>query len=582
MARLQNEDINHVRQSVDITDVISQYIPVEKKGRNYVAICPFHDDTNPSLTISPEKQIYKCFVCGAGGNVFTFVQKYTNVSFIEAVDILAKSVNIDLNLNTKNFTYSISEEEEKYFKITNEASNFLNYQLMNSNNEMLLKYLKKRNLGENVIQHFNIGYEQDHALVNFIKRKAYDENDALAINLINSGDFGFRSVFNNRLVFPIHDKYEHVVGFSGRILHDDENIAKYVNSNDNIIYTKGNILYNYHRAKTSAKHQNEIYLVEGVMDCVAFYQADVLNSVAPLGTALTKNQAQQIRSLAPHVIIAFDGDQAGQMATVKAIEILLEFNLKVEVLTSFKEDDPDDYLNKFGKEDFKEKLKIRLSWMDFLIEYYNAKLNLDNFEERKNFTIILAKFVEKIQNKFDQEYFLDKISQITNFNQNQIRQLVLPKTRKSQTRPVKKTKSLMKNRVEYNIIGQMLSGKEAAFYIRDNLGFLVDEKCNRLYLLLIDYYQKNDDIIEADLISKISQEDPNLEELFLEIIASNNVIKVYDKDIIDENINLLEVRLIERQIKQLRQMHTIDNEEKALQAKKIAQLNFRKSKILEK
>lgn len=583
MARLQNEDINRVRQSADITDVISQYIPIEKKGRNFVAICPFHDDNNPSLTISPDKQIYKCFVCGAGGNVFTFVQNFNNISFVEAVDTVAKSVNIDLNINTKSFTYTLIDDQREYFKITEDATNFLNFQLTNSNNNVLNDYLKTRKLSKEDIQYFNIGYEQDHGLVNFLSRKGYKEADLIDVNLINSGDFGLRSVFNNRLVFPIHDKYEHVVGYSGRILHDDENIAKYVNSNDNVIYTKGDILYNYHRAKDVAKRENEVYLVEGVMDCVAFYQADVFNNVATLGTALTQNQAKQIRSLSPHVVIAFDGDNAGKMATVKAVEILLEHNLKIEVLTSFNDLDPDDYLKKFGKEDFNKKIKLRLSWMDFLIKYYNDKYNLDNFEERKEFTVTLSKFTDKIKDKFDQDYFTNKIAEITNFTQAQISQLIPQKRQAPQVeKVVRKRNTTLKNRVEYNIIGQMLSGKEAAFYIRDNLGFLADEMLNRLYLLLIDYYYHNEEIILADVISKINQEDEQLAPLFLEIINNNRVIQEYDKEIIDENIGLLEVRLIERNIRDLRNMHTLDDSEKALRAKKIAQLRLRKSEILEK
>ncbi|NLC54976.1 MAG: DNA primase [Erysipelothrix sp.] len=583
MARLQNEDINRVRQSADISEVISQYIPIEKKGRNFVAICPFHDDNNPSLTISPDKQIYKCFVCGAGGNVFTFVQNYNKVSFIEAVDTVAKSVNIDLNINTTQVNYNISDSQKEYFKITEDATNFLNFQLTNTSNQVLIDYLDKRKLTAKEIDYFNVGYEEDHSLVNFLKRKGYKDSDLVDINLVHDTDYGFRSVFNNRLVFPIHDRYQNVVGYSGRILFDDKDSAKYVNSNENVIYTKGDVLYNFHRAKDDAKREGESFLVEGVMDCIAFYQADVYNSVATLGTALTVNQASQIRTLAPKVVIAFDGDNAGKMATVKAIDVLLDHNLKIEVLVSFKNLDPDDFLKKYGKEEFNNKLKIRLSWMDFLIQYFNEKYNLDNFEERKEFTVTLAKFKSKIKDNFDQEYFLNKIAKITNFTASQISQLI-PETKNivSQPKLVKRRNRSLRNRVEYNIIGQMLTGKEAAFYIRDNLGYLTEDSLNRLYSLLIDYYFHNDEIVIADVISKINQEDEELSPLFLEIINSDNVIKEYDKEIIDENIGLIEVKLIERNIKDLRSKNTIDDSEKALQAKKIAELNLRKSEILEK
>lgn len=583
MARIQNEDIDRVRQSADITEVISQYIPIEKKGRNFVAICPFHDDSNPSLTISPEKQIYKCFVCGAGGNVFTFVQNYNNVSFVEAVDTIAKSVNIDLNINTTKLDYKMSDKEEKYFKITEDATNFLNFSLTNTKNQKIIEYLKQRKLTQKDIEYFNIGYEEDHSLVEFLKRKGYRETDLVEINLINSGDYGVRSVFNNRLVFPIHDRFKNVVGYSGRITYNDDNIAKYVNSNENKIYTKGDILYNHHRAKDSSKREGEVYLVEGVMDVVAFFQADVFNSVATLGTALTQNQAQQIRGLCPHVIVAFDGDNAGQMATVKAIDVLLDHNVKIEVLTGFKDLDPDDFLRNNGKEKFNTTLKTRLSWMDFLIKYYNEKFNLDNFEERKEFTTTLSKFTDKIKDKFDKEYFLNQIEKITNFTQNQISQLIPQKQIKvSKPRPIKRVSRMRSNRVEYNIIGQMISGKQAALYIRDNLGFLADDELNRLYLLLIDYYYHNEEIIIADVISKINQEDEELSELFLEIIGNDNIIKEYDKDIIDENISLTEVRLIERNIRELRRLSTMDDSEQALRAQKIAALNLRKSEILEK
>lgn len=583
MARLQNEDINRVRQSADITEVISQYIAVEKKGRNFVAICPFHDDSNPSLTISPDKQIYKCFVCGAGGNVFTFVQNYNNVSFVEAVDTVAKSVNIDLNINLKSQTYTLSDDDKKYYKITEDATNFLTFSLTNTKNQNIIDYLEKRKLSQKEIKFFDIGFEQDHSLVEFLQRKGYQKDDLIEINLINSGDYGLRSVFNNRLVFPIHDRFGHVLGYSGRITYNDENTAKYVNTNDNVIYTKGNVLYNYHRAKDFAKRESEVYLVEGVMDVVAFFQADVLNSVSSLGTALTSSQASQIRSLSPHVVIAYDGDQAGLMASVKAIETLLDQNLKIEVLVGFMDLDPDDYLKSHGKVKFNEALEKRLSWMDFLIKYYNEKYNLDNFEERKEFTVVLSKYSSKIFDKFDKEYFLNQIQKITNFSQNQISQL-LPKNQdqKSPKRPRLNKRAAKRDLLEYNIIGQMLSGKEAALYIRDNLGFLVDEELNRLYLIILDYYLTYDKIVEADVVSKINQEDKELAELFLDIVSNDNVIKEYNKDIIDQNIGLIEVRLIERNIRELRQLSTMDDDEQALRANKIAQLNLRKSEILEK
>lgn len=584
MARIKSEDIDRVRQSVDIVDVISQYIAVEKKGRNFAALCPFHDDSNPSLTISSEKQIYKCFVCGAGGNVFTFIQNYKHVSFVEAVDSVARHANINLNLNLNNFQQNkFTKDEENYYKIMEDASNFLNYSLLNSKNNVVLNYLDKRDLNNKELKYFDVGYENDHSLVKFLKRKGYKKQDLIEINLVNEYEQRLVSVFNNRLVFPIHNKYEKIVGFSGRILHSDSDSAKYVNSNENTIYTKGDVVYNLHRAKDSAKRQQEVFLVEGVFDVIAFYKADVFNSVATLGTALTKNQAQQISTLSKNVVIAFDGDAAGQMASVKSIEILLDYANKIEVMQGFKDLDPDDYLKEHKKTRFNEALKMRVSWMDFLIKYFNQKYNLDNFEERKEFTITLVKFLKKIKDKFDKQYFLEEIEKITKFNKNQIQQL-LPKD-ENKVKPqkvIEKKVKIRNHRVEFNILGQMLSGKLAAFYIRDNLGFIADEKLNRLYLLLIDYFNDREELIEADVISKINNEDSELLDVFLEIVNNDSVIKKYNKKIIDENIGLIEVKLIERNIRELRKQSSLDDQEQALKAKKIAELNLRKSKILEK
>ena len=584
MARIKSEDIDRVRQSVDIVDVISQYIAVEKKGRNFAALCPFHDDSNPSLTISSEKQIYKCFVCGAGGNVFTFIQNYKHVSFVEAVDSVARHANINLNLNLNNFQQNkFTKDEENYYKIMEDASNFLNYSLLNSKNNVVLNYLDKRDLNNKELKYFDVGYENDHSLVKFLKRKGYKKQDLIEINLANEYEQRLVSVFNNRLVFPIHNKYEKIVGFSGRILHSDSDSAKYVNSNENTIYTKGDVVYNLHRAKDSAKRQQEVFLVEGVFDVIAFYKADVFNSVATLGTALTKNQAQQISTLSKNVVIAFDGDAAGQMASVKSIEILLDYANKIEVMQGFKDLDPDDYLKEHKKTRFNEALKMRVSWMDFLIKYFNQKYNLDNFEERKEFTITLVKFLKKIKDKFDKQYFLEEIEKITKFNKNQIQQL-LPKD-ENKVKPqkvIEKKVKIRNHRVEFNILGQMLSGKLAAFYIRDNLGFIADEKLNRLYLLLIDYFNDREELIEADVISKINNEDSELLDVFLEIVNNDSVIKKYNKKIIDENIGLIEVKLIERNIRELRKQSSLDDQEQALKAKKIAELNLRKSKILEK
>lgn len=583
MARINNEDINRVRQSANITEVIGQYLSIEKKGRNFVALCPFHEDNNPSMSISEDKQIYKCFVCGAGGNVFTFVSKFSNVSFVAAVKVVADFVNIPLDISEYTSERKIDDNLVPLYKMMDDALDFMHFKLMNSQEKLINDYVKNRGLTNKEMEYFDVGYESDNSLADFLPKKGYDITDLVSVNLLNDYDYGLRSVFNNRLVFPIHNQYKNTVGFSARAIIDDSNIPKYINSNENIIYTKGDILYNYHRAYETAKKENKIYLVEGVMDAIAYYQGDVLNVVASLGTALTNKQAELLKSMANHVIISYDGDSAGQMATVKAINTLIKHRFTIEVLDGFSDLDPDDYIKKYGKDKFNEALEEKVGYLDYLIRYFKVKYNLDNFEERKEFTVTLLKYMSSINSDFDKEYFINQIANLTKFTQSQIAKLVTPEGIKPQVvAPQRKISGITSKRAEYNLIGQMLSGKEAAIYIRNEIGFLPDPQLAGIYLIINDYYFKNDELNEADLISYVDQSDNNLSDLFLSILNNDTIIKEYSKDIIDENIDLIKVRLIDEEIKQLR-LEVVDGVNEQVEIlNKITELYLQRSEILRK
>ncbi len=583
MARINNEDINRIRQSANITEVIGQYLSIEKKGRNFVALCPFHEDNNPSMSISEDKQIYKCFVCGAGGNVFTFVSKFNNVSFVSAVKVVADFVNIPLDITEYKTERKIDDNLVPLYKMMDDALNFMHFKLINSQENLINDYIKKRGLTSKELEYFDVGYESDNSLADFLPKKGYDLSDLVSVNLLNDYDYGLRSVFNNRLVFPIHNQYKNTVGFSARAIIDDSNIPKYINSNENIIYTKGDILYNYHRAYETAKKENKVYLVEGVMDAIAYYQGDVLNVVASLGTALTNKQAELLKSMANHVVISYDGDSAGQMATVKAINTLIKHRFTIEVLDGFSSLDPDDYIKKYGKDKFNEALEEKVGYLDYLIRYFKVKYNLDNFEERKEFTVTLLKYMSSINSDFDKEYFINQIANLTKFTQSQIAKLVTPEGIKPKViTPIKKIGSITSKRAEYNLIGQMLSGKEAAIYIRNEIGFLPDPQLAGIYLIINDYYFKNDELNEADLISYVDQSDSNLSDLFLSILNNDTIIKEYNKAIIDENIDLIKVRLIDEEIKQLR-LEVVDGVDEQVEIlNKITELYLQRSEILRK
>ena len=320
-----------------------------------------------------------------------------------------------------------------------------------------------------------------------------------------------------------------------------------------------------------------------VMDAIAYYQCDVLNVVASLGTALTNKQAELLKSMANHVVISYDGDSAGQMATVKAINTLIKHRFTIEVLDGFSSLDPDDYIKKYGKDKFNEALEEKVGYLDYLIRYFKVKYNLDNFEERKEFTVTLLKYMSSINSDFDKEYFINQIANLTKFTQSQIAKLVTPEGIKPKViTPIKKIGSITSKRAEYNLIGQMLSGKEAAIYIRNEIGFLPDPQLAGIYLIINDYYFKNDELNEADLISYVDQSDSNLSDLFLSILNNDTIIKEYNKAIIDENIDLIKVRLIDEEIKQLR-LEVVDGVDEQVEIlNKITELYLQRSEILRK
>ena len=584
MAHLNNEEITNVRQQANISEIISQYIPIEKKGRNFTAVCPFHEDTNPSLSISEEKQIFKCFVCGVGGNVFTFVSRYTNVSFVQAVKVVADYVNIPLTISVSEENIQVDSQYSTEYAIVNESMNYFHYKLVNDQSQDVFHYLSERQLTADEIEYFDIGYEENDSIINFLNKKGYTDEQLEQVNLININEYGKRSVFNNRLLFPIHNESGRAVGYSGRITNKNSQSAKYINSSESAIYTKGDIVYNYHRAKLALAQEDTVYLVEGVMDVIGFYKGNVKNVVATLGTAMTPVQARKIRKLGHKVVISYDDDNAGRMATLKAIALLIKENMTVEVLTGFAGLDPDDYIKEHGQDGFKDVLVKRESYLDFIVNYFKHKYNLNNFEERKQFTFDLTKYLGIINNGFDREYLINQIVSLTNFSEKQVLQLHKPEAKVSENRiPLVKQVSVSQDRAEFNIIGQMLTGKKATMYIRDNLGFLTNLNLNTIYLSLVDYYNYHDEILsDADLISLTSQEDEAVGELMLYLLNEDTVIKEYNKQIIDESIKSIQIKLIDDTIKRLRDQKFLDEEEQLALIEEISELQKQKHVLLGK
>ena len=305
------EKINEIRQHADIVDIISRHISVTRKGKNFFAICPFHNDTNPSMSISKEKQIYKCFVCNAAGNVFTFLQKYKKMPYMQAVKEVADLVGIEFQLSNQKKDEVINLKDKTIYDILIDATTFYKNSLFASKNA--LDYCTNRKLDTQIIADFNIGYSPDfNKLPLYLENKGYKKEDIFRSGLVIDTDGELKDRFSNRLIFPLTDLNGKIVAFSGRIIEKSD-MAKYVNSPETSIFTKGKTLYNYSNALPYIKQDKKMYICEGYMDCIALYRANVKNAVALMGTAFTNEHLKISEYLGVTIVLCLDGDNPGNL-----------------------------------------------------------------------------------------------------------------------------------------------------------------------------------------------------------------------------------------------------------------------------
>ena len=358
---VSEELINEIRRSVNIVDVVSDYIPVEQKGRNYFALCPFHDDHNPSMSISPDKQIYTCFVCGAHGNVFNFVMDYEHVSFIDAVKMIGRRVGVNIDLPTQ---YKKPKEKglEDLYNIYDIANKFYQNNLSTKEGSDAREYLSNRDFKEDVIKEFGIGLSLNNKLSSMLLKK-YDKDILIRSGICNESGGNIFDAFTERIMFPLWDIDGNVVGVSGRI-YKAKASSKYVNSKESDIFKKGKLIYNYHRAKEEVRKKKFVLVVEGFMDVIALYKVGIKNVVAMMGTAVTNEQANLLKRLSTNIFLCFDGDSAGNMATMSCANELTKVGITPKVIRLPENLDPDEYIKKYGSDNFNDYLDNPKSLID--------------------------------------------------------------------------------------------------------------------------------------------------------------------------------------------------------------------------
>ncbi|WP_026674674.1 DNA primase [Alkalihalobacterium bogoriense] len=413
--RIPDETIEQIRKSSDIVDVIGDYVQLKKQGKNFSGLCPFHGEKTPSFSVSPDKQLYHCFGCGAGGNVFSFLREIEGYTFIEAVRQLAKRANIHLPETSREDSDSSNHEQKEIAKGHELAAKFYHHILLNvKNGEEGLHYLKERGFTDEMIETFQIGYapESWDSLVSFFEKRKLNMKLLEQSGLLGIREFDrkFYDRFRKRVMFPIWDGQGNVIAFGGRTLGDDK--PKYLNSPETIIFSKSKTIYGLHLARPTIRKENQAVLFEGYVDVIAAWGAGVKNGVATLGTSLTEMQAKIIRRNAESVVICYDSDEAGIQAAFRAAGILEATGAYVKVAALPDKFDPDDYIQKFGGERFKtDVIGASLTLMAFKMQYLRRGKNLQDEGERMRYIEEVLGEITRLQNPVERDHYLRQIAE---------------------------------------------------------------------------------------------------------------------------------------------------------------------------
>ena len=371
--RYSDEILEEVKQSNDIVEVVSQYIHLKRSGRNYFGLCPFHNEKSPSFSVSPDKQIFHCFGCGVGGNVISFISKIEGIGFKEAIEVLAEKANITLPTNSSNVDSKKEELKAKVYKVNSFAAEYYHQRLYKPESKMGQEYIKQRKLNNETLESFKIGFSgKFDELYQALVKEGFKDEEILESGLVNKSDKGmYIDRYRNRLMIPILDERNRVIAFGGRVLDDSK--PKYINSPENVVYSKGRNLFGLNVAKKG--DTKKLLIVEGYMDAISLHQRGITNVVAALGTALTTQQGWLLRKNTEQVILGFDADEAGQTAVVRAMEVMQNMGCDMRVLQMTGAKDPDEYIVKYGSARFQKLLDDAISLIEFKIKILQKNLN---------------------------------------------------------------------------------------------------------------------------------------------------------------------------------------------------------------
>lgn len=565
MANISYEEILSIQRKANIVDIIRDYVPLTQRGKNYFGICPFHDDHNPSMSVSPEKGVYKCFVCGNAGNVFNFVMEYEKVSFYEAVKIVADKIGVSIDISTSK---KENTKKSPLYDIYNIAYKFYQNNLNTVYGKDAKKYLLNRKIDEDVIKNFNIGLSlSDSELCNALKAKGFKDDDIVSSGVAVQNGNNIYDIYKNRIMFPLYDLEGNVVGFSGRI-YNQKSESKYINTKETEIFKKGELLYNYHIAKKEARKEKNIIVVEGFMDVIRLSTIGIVNVVASMGTAVTKYQLNLIQKIAPNITLMFDGDKAGEKATNAFIELANGNDSNIKVVRLEDNLDPDEYILTKGKDKMIYNLSHAQSVYDYKLSSYKENIDFNDSKEVSNYINVMIKEFEKIDDDIVREIEIKKLSESTNVSYDLIKSKL--KEKEKNLIITHKPKNIKINKYEKAskyILYRMINDNNMILYYFNNLSYLPNDTERKLASEIVLFYKKFNSFNLSDFIIYLEDK----KELINLVVDISDLKYTEDElnDNIDNYFDVIKESLYNNQIKKL--TSELKNESNSVKKIEIAQ-----------
>jgi len=511
--RYSDEILNEVRENSDIVEVISQYVHLKRSGRNYFGLCPFHNEKSPSFSVSPDKQIFHCFGCGVGGNVFTFISKIEGIGFKEAIENLADRAGIVLPKSTNNEDSRKEELKSKVYKVNNFTADYYHKRLYKPESKAGQEYVKQRKLTNETLESYNLGFSGNYdELYKILRKEGFNDEEILESGLVKKNEYGqYVDFYRDRFMIPILDVRNRVIAFGGRVLGDAKRF-KYLNSPENIVYSKGKHLFGLNVAKRY--DHKKLLIVEGYMDAISLHQRGITNVVAALGTALTTNQGWLLRRNAEQVILGFDADGAGQNAIMRAMEVMQNMGCDMRVLQMTGAKDPDEFIIKYGSARFQKLMNEAISLLEFRVKVLEQNLDLEVASDKVKFLNEIAKLIAKIDNTIEQEIYIEKLSKGYNISKEAIFGQVnkLQYSSRTQTNNLEKPKPVVihkkETKVDNNVSEEIIKRENTIISI------LINNPENfqmiKEHMKIEDFkYDLNIKIVKA-LYEELEKEDSNI------------------------------------------------------------------------